>query len=50
MTVFQWSDPFLLEDQLSLEETLQTEAGQTYDFNEGVKAFLEKRAPKFKGQ
>jgi 2-(1,2-epoxy-1,2-dihydrophenyl)acetyl-CoA isomerase len=39
-----------LEDQLAVEEKLQTEAGQTYDFNEGVNAFLEKRAPVFKGK
>ncbi|MFN5444748.1 MAG: enoyl-CoA hydratase-related protein [Crocinitomicaceae bacterium] len=39
-----------LTTQLALEEVLQTEAGQTYDFNEGVSAFLEKRAPEFKGK
>lgn len=39
-----------LTTQLALEEVLQTEAGQTYDFNEGVSAFLEKRAPDFKGK
>ena len=38
-----------LTSQLALEEVLQTEAGQTYDFNEGVNAFLEKRLPEFKG-
>ena len=38
-----------LTEQLALEETLQTEAGATYDFREGVNAFLEKRKPEFKG-
>ena len=39
-----------LEEQLNLEEKLQTEAGQTEDFNEGVQAFLEKRKAKFYGK
>ena len=39
-----------LEEQLNLEEKLQTEAGQTDDFNEGVQAFLEKRKAKFYGK
>jgi 2-(1,2-epoxy-1,2-dihydrophenyl)acetyl-CoA isomerase len=39
-----------LTEQLALEETLQTEAGLTYDFSEGVNAFLEKRKPVFKGE
>ncbi len=38
-----------LTEQLALEERLQTEAGATYDFREGVNAFLEKRKPEFKG-
>ena len=39
-----------LEQQLNLEEKLQTEAGKTKDFQEGVQAFLEKRKAKFKGK
>jgi 2-(1,2-epoxy-1,2-dihydrophenyl)acetyl-CoA isomerase len=39
-----------LTAQLALEEELQTEAGMSYDFREGVNAFLEKRKPVFKGE
>lgn len=39
-----------LEKQLQLEDDLQTQAGNTHDYNEGVNAFLEKRKPKFKGK
>lgn len=38
-----------LETQLDMEEKLQTLAGSTHDYNEGVKAFLEKRKAVFKG-
>ena len=39
-----------LTAQLALEDELQTAAGKTYDYNEGVTAFLEKRKPNFKGE
>ncbi len=35
--------------QLAVEDRLQTAAGQTHDYREGVAAFLEKRKPVFKG-
>ncbi|MDG1913449.1 MAG: enoyl-CoA hydratase-related protein [Crocinitomix sp.] len=39
-----------LTTQLKTEEELQTMAGKTHDYNEGVAAFLEKRKPEFKGE
>lgn len=38
-----------LEEQLLLERKLQTEAGKTEDFKEGINAFREKRRPIFRG-
>lgn len=39
-----------LEQQLDLESNLQSEAGKTDDYTEGVESFLEKRKPKFRGK
>ncbi len=39
-----------LERQLEYEAEMQVHAAATYDYNEGVNAFLEKRKPLFKGE
>jgi len=39
-----------LENQLGIEEQYQSACSQTTDYEEGVQAFLEKRAPKFTGE
>jgi len=39
-----------LDTQLNLERDLQREAGRTADYAEGVRAFMEKRKPGFRGR
>lgn len=43
-----WSND--LDAQLDLERDLQRDAGRTEDYREGVTAFMEKRAPAFRGR
>jgi 2-(1,2-epoxy-1,2-dihydrophenyl)acetyl-CoA isomerase len=39
-----------LDAQLDLERDLQSELGASYDYAEGVAAFLARRSPKFQGR
>jgi 2-(1,2-epoxy-1,2-dihydrophenyl)acetyl-CoA isomerase len=39
-----------LQQQLALECNMMSELGRSDDYREGVAAFMEKRAPQFKGR
>jgi 2-(1,2-epoxy-1,2-dihydrophenyl)acetyl-CoA isomerase len=48
--VFNVEPPRTLTEQLALEAAAQSELGDTQDFEEGVQAFRQKRAPSFTGK
>ena len=48
--LFDHAETATLDEQLSLEAHLQAQATQTEDFEEGVAAFLARRAPVFTGR